>query len=489
MSESLLERIENNLVDGRLPASFTLVPRQSENEVCFAPGAQDGIGIFHMGNPKVSWKERVLIFWAVRKICAYKREAADKVFARLFSTIPPIRIIDEIQKHVFKYQKWLNLDGILGYAKRKLYSEKVDFVKLALSLLELFVEPDDDTKQAVLTLGLCDEFTIFAVFNARHWKDGNALVFDLAKKTEGWGRIFAIEQLDANTDEIRDWLLSDGRHNAIMADYSAYTVFEKVNVAKRLKENVTDSQFDSIAELIVDLFSCDAVSGIEQVQDKKTVLSDFIMQAEQHPLSWNICDALYSIECDSDKAIAELKEKCTVVLESEDCRKIVRAELEKGNAVQLAKRIGIEYLPVLYKYIEENFERGQWLCNDFFKDEQYREKIVDLFRKNTDFSKIALGPEICLGLGKGYEENNKVENLLSAIQKYPLTATDFITIGLQSKVICTRNLSLRAIESWCKIKNCTLKELSSDLYKAVLELQKVEPDKDVLERIQKLVEG
>lgn len=157
-----------------------------------------------------------------------------------------------------------------------LSSEHVECVKIGLELLELFPIEDDDVKEIVRTLGLCDEFTLFAVWDMRNWENGNAEIFELAKKVHGWGRIHAVRELKPETDEIKHWLLTEGTVNDVINAYSSLTCWHKSDAKKILFEEPTPEEYRGIATLIEGLLDEGPVAGISALKDAETIMRRFL---------------------------------------------------------------------------------------------------------------------------------------------------------------------------------------------------------------------
>ncbi|MDR1322091.1 MAG: hypothetical protein LBK56_11790 [Gracilibacteraceae bacterium] len=127
-------------------------------------------------------------------------------------------------------QTWITREGD-GLSQGDIYSlalslateaAETEVVKFGLALLEMFdTGRDQPAREMLLKTGLHEEFTLFCLFNIRDWPDGNAYIWQLAKNCHGWGRIFAVENLEALTPEIERWLLCYGWQNIVSPSYTA----------------------------------------------------------------------------------------------------------------------------------------------------------------------------------------------------------------------------------------------------------------------------
>ena len=71
---------------------------------------------------------------------------------------------------------------------------------------------------------------------------------------------------------------------AVMPEYSALTVWEKARVAERLKGPLTQSEFDSITEILSALLSEGPVPGISAVENAEEAIADYLAQAARFSL-------------------------------------------------------------------------------------------------------------------------------------------------------------------------------------------------------------
>ena len=66
------------------------------------------------------------------------------------------------------------------------------------------------------------------MYNLKYWDNSNELIFELAKKLHGWGRIHAVKMLKPeDNDEMKEWLWLEGWKNNVMPEYSAYECYTK----------------------------------------------------------------------------------------------------------------------------------------------------------------------------------------------------------------------------------------------------------------------
>ena len=213
-------------------------------------------------------------------------DEAYAAFLALGRTHSAYHLIDVLQHGIIDHADSLNLGTLHDFAVKCLMNAPdIDCVKFGMEILEVFTDPGAELKKIVYTLGLYDEFTIFTLFHMERWPDANAEIFRLAREVYGWGRVHAVERLEPQTQEIKDWLLHEGAHNAVMPEYSALICFEKSDAAQRLKGTLSDAEFASVGFLFAHLFEEGPVAGISALPNARGTIQDYLTQAAARTIS------------------------------------------------------------------------------------------------------------------------------------------------------------------------------------------------------------
>ena len=318
----LFDVIKENITDGGLPDTFSL-PKEDDgdpNKIKWADGALDGVTVYHMGRQKVSDEQMKIIADAFSYLPDNKKTMAG--MRGLFDKITPLCAIDAVQDHILDNTQTLPADKVHSFATDCLLGPEVNTVKLGMLIIEIFNEPDERVKDIIRTLGLSDEFTIFAIFNMMNWENGNREIFELAKKVHGWGRIHCIERLEPETEEIKEWLLAEGINNKVLHEYSALEVYNKAGIADLLKKDITDEKLGQIARVVSAMFSEGPVRGISALspEDADSMIGDFLRQAEDHTPSSDICSLIHTIS--EDERFDKFSDICNTLLNSPRFREL-----------------------------------------------------------------------------------------------------------------------------------------------------------------------
>lgn len=166
---------------------------------------------------------------------------------------------------------------------------------MAFVMLEPF-DVDEGLMGVVRNLGQCVEFTLFAIFLMHHWEDGNEEIFALCKQVRDWGRIHAIDYLDADTEEIKSWLIEAGLDDIFMPAYAALTVFEKADMPAVLAaEELSYAKLHGCLKIFSSLLDEGPVPGISRVADAQALLGRLLEHARKHKLQAEDLDLLYNI--------------------------------------------------------------------------------------------------------------------------------------------------------------------------------------------------
>jgi hypothetical protein len=128
-----------------------------------------------------------------------------------------------------------------------------EVVKFAL--LVLGTTDCENIKERLKILALHEEFTgvaLFALSNGT--RNANDAIWSIAKEVTDWGKVEALNFLEADTEEMRLWFLTDGVENMISGSHAPLMCAEKGKLDIQLHEDtVTNTIFDGVSKLIMAL--------------------------------------------------------------------------------------------------------------------------------------------------------------------------------------------------------------------------------------------
>lgn len=266
-----------------LPPDFSLRRPPAEGEeprLRFADGARDGIAMYHTS---VTPGDSAPLHEVLGLISGGALAAGEQLEAFFVPDGPTmLPLIDGLQSWLIDHREEIDPEMLYRFSVRTLAeSHNPECVKFALSLLEL-LQPTQESRELVSTLALSDEFTLFCLYVIRGWEDGNEELFRLARLVHGWGRIFLVHELEANTPEIRRWLLMEGWDNHILSAYSARLCAQRGGLAALLDQGtLTPEEFAAASGLVAALLDEGPVRNISAMEDGKELLEAYLRHASR----------------------------------------------------------------------------------------------------------------------------------------------------------------------------------------------------------------
>ena len=117
MEKSIYQLICENINNGILDANFSLpAENKEESSVSFAPGAFDGICLYHMAQKKVEQAHIGQMAEAVERAASGNFPEADALFAEWTKEHRAIRIVDQLQDYVIDHADHLDPGNVLNAA-------------------------------------------------------------------------------------------------------------------------------------------------------------------------------------------------------------------------------------------------------------------------------------------------------------------------------------------------------------------------------------
>lgn len=220
---SIYEHLRAHTVGGVLAPADLELPDSNDalgEDMRWAAGARDGVLAFHAhgGGDEASCKR------TVEALRALFQQANAENLATLASSCTQSQLASHADGLVDALNEIPGLDAVRVHQLGMVLAKEAphpELVKLGITLLGM-IEHDD--REVLLQLGLHDELTMFAVVALIKQNDTfEPVIWDLAKRVHGWGRIHAVSRLAETHDEsIRAWLLREGFRNSVLDEYLAH---------------------------------------------------------------------------------------------------------------------------------------------------------------------------------------------------------------------------------------------------------------------------
>ncbi|MGN8047183.1 hypothetical protein [Bacillus sp. 22190] len=264
----------HKIVDDRLPDEDYLF---DENEPRLAPGLSD----YYVDERPAPFYVKKLLKLFEKQLNHPANETRKKTYEKIISNNMASRSSELIER--FQQTQWDESrvqQEALWLLEHAAHREVVKFAVMILGCTNC-----EKYKELLFTIGMHEEFTSYVVIALKNGTiQGNEHVWRLAKSVDGWGKISAVEQLEASTSEIKRWLLTKGCENTIMNEYSAYTCALNGDLETALSEDEISKELYDGASLIIQALLEDEVSiyGIDEYSNASSVLCRYIHHAHKH---------------------------------------------------------------------------------------------------------------------------------------------------------------------------------------------------------------
>lgn len=494
MEKSIYQQITDHISDGVLDADFSLPDEEvGWSPLRFAPGAFDGLCIYHMRHGELDADAAKQMAVALKTVAKGDYSRTNTLFHEWTKDHRTVSYIDDLQKYVLDHAKKLDPENVHRVAlSMVLHSDYVECVKVGLALLELFAEPEDRIKEIIRRLGLYDEFTIFSVWNMQKWENGNPEIFSLAQKTHSWGRIHAVERLEPETDEIRHWLLTEGTVNDVVNAYSSLTCWQKSGAEEILFGNPTQEEFEGIVTLVEGLLDEGPVPGISELENAESILLRFLELAPEYSPGINEYETILSVREwaeDEDVNLSSVSKACDIILHSASCTAAIENAVKEGSGLRLADKLNISFRDQLLSYMQREFDRSYYNVRYLLKDPAYVEPVLKLYLEKLPLAEMKGDPLDDPCMGEEYKDYDKLQFLIQELDAMPLSGTEFIKAALQSPASRNRYRALVVLQAWVQAKGTELSDLLPEIYEDLLLLRKKEMKEDHFKMIDPLLEG
>lgn len=479
--ESIYQLILNSLKsDGTLEDTFEFPTENNINKMNLTLGAMDGIILYHDAKGHSSITDLVK---AIQQIG--QDQKAKELTEQYFKTNYTLCIIDDIQQWIISNQKLIIPTNLLNFADLLISeSTSIEAIKFGLCLLELFdTEHNKEIRKKILTLASCEEFTIFCVYIISNWSDGNEIIFNLAKKLNGWGKIHAVERLEPVTEEIKHWMICHGCENTVLTQYLAPTCAKKIDILNILNQNtLSQKEFDGISVILTTLCQDFGLfpNRFLMLENKEKIIQCYIDKAKHMVSNLKQLSNLILIE----EYLLEMKEKSDSILnsiknfqellsnplwETKILSAISKEDSENAAAaLQIAKKLKINLKEKAFELIEQNPLQNYTLVWYLFESgEFYANKVVTLYESVLPLKKMANGIDDLVGVGKEYELYSCLNYILQFLKDYPLLGETLVYYALNCPVISSRSLSISTIEEWSKLLKQPVSKFSKRIYERI----------------------
>lgn len=505
---SVYEKIEANIgEDGKLPSTFLIEVEQKPGRLQFAPGMLDRMAVFS----QESSKEEKVVKDMVRLLNRFCKAPQWQYLFDMELTLAgyqAISVFSPIMYHFCsKYGHRLGVKKILGAAFRITQeSTSVELVKIGIGLFGLTdywgTDKAIDSAEKVLSnLALYEEFTSYVVFAISSWAAGNRITFQIAQTVDGWGKIYAVEQLEPETEEIREWILREGCSNGVMDAYLGLECAVKGDLISALRQESLDDQlFNSVAIIINALLDEGPVSGISAYEHAKEALMLFLRHAQEHTHSINHLWRILQVQKWAEDAKVDYKDEvfaqCVEITQCACWQDKIISIVERHDdafeffcACKSADQLGIDISAALFDVVTADPIEYHSYIPQLFRSSERASEMILLCENVLPLEKLARGMGDYSFPDTLIQEYFCLDFILSELAAYPLQGVKLVQTGLNSPLVRNRNMACHALSGWVRAQKKPLVEISLELYSEVTRVCQIEVNEDTKDSLQKLLDG
>lgn len=464
---SIYEYICDHLTSsGELPQDFKLPGRKAMLEstsradlrdLHLVDGALDGLALFHGPSEKADCAPLLEL---LKDTAVGDTESIMDAIESYFEPSTGHRMLPleaPLLQWVNDHMEEVNADGLFALAANLLVTtENSECVKLALVLFSMLDTDDNEAvKDAVRTLARSDEFTLFAIHVAGSWQNEEEEILQFAQHVHGWGRIHAVDYLQAKSGRVKDWLFHEGVHNSIGAAYSARTVADKIKLAEVLKNPAFNDGDYILASAIVDgLLDEASMQGITAMENRTALLDGYLHQARRCQQTEATMNTLLSIRDYLDSNIfqgsGKLHERVEEILHTEEITSFIQELIAKGRGFRTACRMGINCTDEMLHAMASSFDTYADLVDVLPKNPDTLKKLLTIYRNHLPLAMMASGPRDQMGIGEEYRPYHQLSYLVQNLTDSTGEGEDLLITSLNCPVNANRQMALHVLDSWLK---------------------------------------
>ena len=134
----------------------------------------------------------------------------------------------------------------------------------------------------------------------------------------------------------------------------------------------------------------------------------------------------------------------------------------------------------IYAIAKRNKHFGEWYALSLTNDKERYKKLCALAKERFDLESLKKGPDDEIGFSEGLNKYGDLEIIVQNLNRFDeIIGLDLVETLLQSPVVRSRNMALRAVESY--------KEIPKSIIDILKRNKDIEPNKDLLEKYEKIL--
>lgn len=292
------------------------------------------------------------------------------------------------------------------------YSNDTEVIKFALTCLRF--SGNDEALEVLKIFSNHNEYAFYAIEGIKDYNKCNSIIFEIAKGSRGYGKVFAVTNLEPISDEIKNWIIEKGSKNdflesmLIAMNYNEFDYMDYFINGKKTK-----SKFETFTRNLLEIYKMkgffyehitfDIILAYWQYYDKfkKNFNSVYLMAVllSFFPNKDNGEDYLRSYLNLSSEENDLMDEMVSNFIKG-DIQPVIREAIENyshdiGEVLEMGINLGMEFTFDELKHILSTepleIDVYSYIMGSSAREE--KEKLIDYAINKLSFQSIAKGPE------------------------------------------------------------------------------------------------
>lgn len=446
-----------------------------------------------------------------------KSEMADLLIGKLLEREDK-KVIDEeiiqfvnenlLIKYYFTFVEKLNV-----YVKEKLINEKelflsaksylndgndIEGIKLALTLLRAY--NSEESLMIFKVFSSHNEFMFYCMEGLKDYEMCNTIIFDIAKKAKGYGKVIAVTNLEVVNDEIKNWIMECQSENNMLEMVLTAMTFNKNHYLEYFfNGEITKEKFQLLTKKLKNLY---VLKGFFVEHITKEIVYGYWQYYCNFPVTFNalyVMCGLLSLLAKQDEDDVLLMEviNCTIrdkenfidmknnILQSDEEHVLKDALTDLNNnideiiEVALALNIKLEFEDFA-KRIDNESEMitiYNYIITECYEDSKI--KLIEYGKENLPLDKITNGAEALTeeNLDYQYVVDSCFFLIVNYMDDLRFKYIDINLRALRARYTPTRKAAINNLRdiSYDKLKNqiyyienCYKKEVNKELKESII---------------------
>lgn len=489
---------------GRLAAGARLPDEAAldDNTIRWAPGALDGV----LGHHTSLESDKATAARLGKLIDDISRKGDRKAIVAAYAMMKDesmLGLLDSVIEHLSDRKS--PLEPHLEAFALRLAKDAADRGAVKVGIALLGVMRLSQHREIVETLGLHDEFTLYAAVALRNLlPDPEIALWQLASKVDGWGRIQIVERLPPIGDpSVRHWLRTEGFRNSVMYEYLALTAAEHGKLRDALDTpTVSAGELIAASEIIEAMINADGgpCAGMNFYTDAAATCLLYLGHVDKAPFDLRHYATVHSVlgylardDRPSDQrlalgwsetAIAAANRVGGAILARETWGTLIREQLASTDdemfyrAAAVAVSAQIDPFPWHWERVQAKpDDPGAWHRVMRHANPDRIDAILELAERQLPLDELATGPADKTGLGPEFTLHSCLDFILQDLKPFPGKGSRLIACGLMSPVVRNRHMAINAIEAWDRA------HWTDEMRQAIAGAHKLEVVDDVSKRL------